>query len=124
MKFLKKVFFHSLHKYILASVLVLVIFIVNLCLNNFKELIHYINGVQIGGAVVFLIGGLSFVSYFGAFDTFGYAFSKLRKDPEKNYRDMYEFVSVKEDTFVVSLMFICLLHSISAALVLTFIIFP
>ena len=97
MKFLKKVFFHSLHKYIIATILVLVIFIVNLCLNNFKELIHYINGVQIGGAVVFLIGGLSLVSYFGAFDTFGYAFSKLRRNPEKNYRDMYEFVSVKEE---------------------------
>ena len=97
MKFLKKVFFHSLHKYIINASICVIILIINLCLNNFKELINYINGLQIGGAVVFLIGGLSLVSYFGAFDTFGYAFSKLKKDPEKNYRDMYEFVTVKAE---------------------------
>ncbi len=97
MKFLKKVFFHSLHKYIVNASICIIILIINLCLNNFKELINYINGLQIGGAVVFLIGGLSLVSYFGAFDTFGYAFSKIKKDPERNYRDMYEFVTVKAE---------------------------
>ena len=97
MKFFKKVFLHSFHKYIVSATIVLIILIINLSLNNFKELIHYVNGLQIGGAIVFLIGGLSLVSYFGAFDTFGYAFSKLRKDPEKNYRDMYEFVTVKAE---------------------------
>lgn len=97
MKFLKKVFFHSLHKYIISASLVLVVLIVSLSLNNFRELIYYVNGFQIGGAIVFLIGGLSLVSYFGAFDTFGYAFSKLKKDPEKQYRDMYEFVTIKEE---------------------------
>jgi hypothetical protein len=97
MKFFKKVFLHSLHKYIISASFCVIILIVNLSLNNFKELINYINGFQIGGAVIFLIGGLSLVSYFGAFDTFGYAFSKLKKDPEKNYRDMYEFVTVKEE---------------------------
>ena len=117
MKFLKKVFLHSLHKYIIGASICVIILIINLCLNNFNELINYVDGFQIGGAVVFLMGGLSLVSYYGAFDTFGYAFSKLKKDPEKQYRDMYEFVTVKETErkefkypyipyFVVGLIFI------------------
>lgn len=97
MKLFKKLFIHSLDKYVISSSIVLIILIVNLSLNNFRDLINYVNGLQIGGAVIFLIGGLSLVSYYGAFDTFGYAFSKLKKDPEKHYRDMYEFVTVKAE---------------------------
>lgn len=97
MKLLKKLFLHSFHKYIIGASIAVIILIINLCLKNFKELINYIDGLQIGGAVVFLIGGLSFVSYYGAFDSFGYAFSKIKKDPEKVYRDMYEYVAIKQE---------------------------
>ena len=96
MKFLKKVFFHSLSTYIIAASICVIILIVNLSLNNFKDLINYVNGFQVGGAVVFLIGCLVLVSYFGAFDSFGYAFSRFKKDPDKKYRDRYEYEAVKQ----------------------------
>ncbi len=117
MTFLKKLLFHSWTKYVIALGICIVILLVNLILNDFHYLINYINGFQAGGAVTFLIGGLSLVTYLGAFDTFGYGFSKLRRNPEKSYRDMYEYSNLKYEErrrkqwtfipyFVVGLVFI------------------
>ena len=85
---IKELIFHSPKKYIVLSIVGLLISLFYLINNKFIYMINYINDFFIGCAVIFFVGALSFVSYFGAFDLFSYNFKRFRFDcatRKKNY---------------------------------------
>ena len=81
--FLSKLFLHSWKKYIILTVVGLLILLVNLLLHDFTYLINYISGLQIAGIVIILVGGLSILNYFGAYDFWAYAFMRKGKNGKK-----------------------------------------
>jgi hypothetical protein len=76
----KKIFMHSPVKYVVLLILGLLIILANLLLNGFDHFLFYLNGVQIAGLSIVLMGGLSMLGYVGAFDFWGYTFSKKEED--------------------------------------------
>ena len=75
-----RLFMHSPVKYIVLTVFGLLIVLANLLLNGFDYFIYYINGFQIAGLSIIFMGGLSALGYVGAFDFWGYTFSKKNHD--------------------------------------------
>ena len=55
-----------------------------------------VDSFGIAGGAVFLIGMLQLVSYWGAFDTFGYSFSSFRH--KSRYEDLYEYTVKKQES--------------------------
>lgn len=80
---LKRLFLHSWKKYIVLSILGIVITILYLSFHSFRYLVDYISGLQLSGLVLIMCGGLSFLNYFGAYDIWTYAFSKRKKGEKK-----------------------------------------
>lgn len=76
----KRLFLHSLVKYIILIILGLLIVLANLLFNGFEFYTFYVGGVQIAGLAIILMGGLSMLGYYGAFDFWGYTFSKKTVD--------------------------------------------
>ena len=73
-------FLHSLVKYIIIAMLAVIIVLGNLLMNGFNYYHYYVDGVQIAGLVIIFIGGLSMLGYYGAYDFWGYTFSKKQLD--------------------------------------------
>ena len=88
----KRVFIHSLVKYIIIAVLAIIMVVINLCTNGFTY-IYFVDGVQISGAAIILIGGLSLIGYYGAFDFWGYTFSRKQLDGRRI--DISEYLEQK-----------------------------
>ena len=76
----KRLFLHSLVKYIVLINLGILIFFANLLFNGFEYYTFYVGGVQIAGLSLIFMGGLSMLGYYGAFDFWGYTFSKKTED--------------------------------------------
>ena len=76
----KRLFLHSPIKYVVLVILGLLIFLANLLFNGFDYYTFYVGGVQIAGLSIILMGGLSMLGYYGAFDFWGYTFSKKMED--------------------------------------------
>lgn len=91
MKFIKNIYYHlglNWKKYLLCFIIGAAICVLSISLNGrFDLLVSYVNGLFSGGFVVLCLGGLSIVSYHGAFDMFSYAFSKrdTKKQGYYNY---------------------------------------
>ena len=91
MKFLKKYFLQTWKKYLVVLSIGFAIVILNLALNGFDNSINYINGFFIAGFALLCIGGLSVLSYLGAYDFFSYAFYR-----KKARLDYMEYIQQKE----------------------------
>lgn len=76
----KRLFLHSPIKYVVLTILGLLIFLANLLFNGFEFYTFYVGGIQIAGLSLLFMGGLSMLGYYGAFDFWGYTFSKKTED--------------------------------------------
>ncbi len=116
-KSLRVLIFHSPVKYLICLVIAIAISIIVLLQTSFKYLTNYVNAfTTAGGALVFL-GLLSLVTFYGAFDTMGYAFSTFRT--KRRYHDLVEYTEAKAEKrrhsnlpyipyILVGVLFICL----------------
>ena len=90
----RKLFLHSPVRYIVGVVLALVIAFLCLISKGFEYRISYVDAFSVAGAAVFFIGLLQVVSYYGAFDIFGYSFSAFRRK-ERKYTDYVDYQNKK-----------------------------
>lgn len=91
MYLLRRLFEHSWKRYLITLLLGAAIVITYLYLKGFDIIINYINGFFISGFALLCIGGLSLLSFFGAYDFFSYAF--YRKKASQSFN---EYVEKKE----------------------------
>lgn len=77
---IRKVFLHSVKKYILLFFISLGLVLLGLSLNGFDVPIYYVNSFFFAGFAMVCIGGLSIINYFGGYDFMSYAFSKRNPD--------------------------------------------
>lgn len=96
MSFWKKVFFHSPVKYGVAAGLSIIVTLVNLYLYEFAK---YRIGESIinSGIIITLIGLLILCAFYGAFDTFAYAFNSMRNRKNRKYEDLVEYSQIKTE---------------------------
>ena len=90
----RKLFLHSPVRYIVGVVLALIIGVLCLLSNGFEYRISYVDAFSVAGAVVFFVGLLQVVSFYGAFDIFGYSFSSFRRK-ERKYTDYVDYQTKK-----------------------------
>ena len=90
----KKIFIHSPIRYIIALAIAIIFSLVYLIINGFNYKIFYLDAFTVAGSIDILVGLLALVTYFGAFDTFGYAFSTFKKD--RRYKDLVEYTDAKK----------------------------
>ena len=95
MTLLRRLFLHSWKRYLAAALTALAMAGLCLLTQGHTLRIHYVNAVTVAGAVVFLLGMLQLVSFFGAFDSFGYAFSSIGN--KRRYHDLYEYVTARKE---------------------------
>ena len=90
MDYFRKVFLHSPGHYIAALIVAVVVGVYRFAtLSDGVGVWFALYEIfSVSGLVTFLIGGLMTVSFFGAFDLFGYVFSSARSNGKyKNYAD-------------------------------------
>ena len=97
---LRKIFFHSPGHYIVALVIAVAV-----GLFRFSTLPVGISPwfvayevLSVSGYVTFLIGGLMTVSYFGAFDLFGFVFTPRGRNGQKKYKNYTEYTEKKTES--------------------------
>lgn len=83
----------------------LLISLIYLFINGFSLIINYCDAFFIAGFIIFSIGALSTLSYFGAFNTLGYSFyalgrvfSSKKEMKEKKYEDLVDYVEKKKQS--------------------------
>lgn len=91
---LGRLFRHGPLHYIIAVVLGAALVTVMLIRNSSQSRVAYGDAFTVAGAVVALVGLLGLVSYHGAFEIFGYAFSSLGV---RRYRTLYEYSEAKKE---------------------------
>jgi len=90
----KKIFIHSLNRYISALVFGIAIIVLNNCLiNGWNVLMNYVDAFFIAGASNILIGGLAWIGNTGAYDIFGYVFARKRP----NITCLYDYTESKRE---------------------------
>lgn len=95
MNLFKNIFLHSPIKYLILFLVASLIVLTNLFLNGFSYLYLYVDGFFISGFSLILVGFLSLLNYFGAYDFWSYAFSKKKTN---NYKvRLYEFSEEKKE---------------------------
>ncbi len=74
-------------KYLFSLIIGLFIFGLSLLSKQSVNLYNVVDGFFFGGLTLIFVGGLSIVTYLGAFDMFSYAFSKkdVKKEGYYNY---------------------------------------
>lgn len=73
-------------KYLICLIIGLTVTVLSIYTSGgFSYLVSYVNGTFSAGFVLLCLGGLSVVSYLGAFDMFSYAFSKKSTKKEGYY---------------------------------------
>lgn len=92
---IKKIFIHSYKKYIFLIVLGAIFTLVNLISHGFNHMIYYVNGTSIAGLALIFMGGLSLLGYFGAFEFWGYTFS--RKDMNGRRMEYSDYINQKKE---------------------------
>ena len=96
MKRLKELFRQRPRTYIIAGATSLALVLLSLVLKGFGKRIYYVDAFTIAGAVTILFGMLLLVWYFGAFDTFGFAFTNILRDPGERYKTLYDYSEIKK----------------------------
>ncbi len=97
MKRLKQLFLQSWKRYVTAGAFCVVLALIVLILKGFRHRVNYVDALTISGAVTFLIGMLMLVWYYGAFDTFGFAFTNIFRDPGKRFKSLYDYCEIKTE---------------------------
>lgn len=97
MNWIKRVFIHSWQRYLISFCLAIVLSLIYLCTRGFQTLIYYIDAFAIAGAIVFLCGALSLISYFGGFDTIRYGLASFRSGGRAKYEDLYDYSIQKKE---------------------------
>ena len=95
MSLFRRLFIHSPFKYIISFILAGAMSVGLLFYWGFDQKVYYNDAFFASGALFVAIGGLSFVSYFGAFDIFAYSFSLF--NPNRRYKDLYEYSTAKNE---------------------------
>lgn len=90
----RKLFLHSPVRYVGGVVLALIIGFLCLLSKGFEYRISYVDAFSVAGAAVFFMGLLQAMSYYGAFDIFGYSFSSFRTK-ERKYIDYVDYQTKK-----------------------------
>ena len=83
MSFFRKFIWHSPKHYIAAFILCAAVSFVMLWTRGYDKAFFYYDALSAAGGICFFFGLLKLVSYFGAFDTFGYSFGKMRQNGTK-----------------------------------------
>lgn len=91
---IRKIFIHSYKKYIFLMILGGIISITNLFFHSFNHKIYYVNGTSIAGLSLIFMGCLSILSYFGAYEFWGYTFS--RKDFDGRRMEYSDYIAQKK----------------------------
>lgn len=94
MTWFRKLFLHSLVRYIVAFAICATFSLVYLIINGWNYKIYYVDAFTVGGSISVLFGGLVLVTYLGAFDTFGYAFSTFGRN--RKYKDLVDYTEKKQ----------------------------
>lgn len=92
MNLFKKLFFHSLNKYLTAIGIVIILTGIYVLING-RVIQMILNGLSLAGFATVLIGGIMTTAYFGSFDSFGYSFKKVlnyKKNRKLTYVDYIE----------------------------------
>lgn len=63
--------------------------------DGFNYIVYYSNGAFIAGGVLFCVGLLTVVNYFGGLDIFSYMFNK-HPNPQGNRESLYEYSERKK----------------------------
>lgn len=95
MRLLKSIFFHSPIKHVILFILGCFIIVINGFTVGFDHLISYVDGTFVAGFSLILIGGLSTLNYFGAYDFWSYTFSK--RNPNGTKKPLYEYSAEKKE---------------------------
>ena len=97
MSWMRRFVLHSPKVYIAALILNILVCFPVLLGKGFDRLIFYYDGMTAAGAVSILVGLLILVSYFGAFDIFGYSFSMVKYGwSDYSLRRDKDYVAYKE----------------------------
>lgn len=93
----KKLFLHSPLKYVIVIVVELLMMLLYFLIreNGFKLLLDYVNATSIAGFAMVMVGLLSLVCYYGAFDIFSYGFSTFHRT-ERRFHDLHEYSEFKK----------------------------
>lgn len=96
---LKKLFFQSPGHYIAALILAVAVgaFRFSTLPEGIDARFVWYEVLSVSGYVTFLIGALLTVSYLGAFDLFGYAFSPGRMGEHRKYKDFVHYSNQKAE---------------------------
>lgn len=90
----RKMFLHSLVKYIVSLIIGIILVITTLSIKGFSYLVSYEDAFFIAGAVVIFIGILSLLSNYGAFDLLAYSgkyvYNMSKKRKVERYPDYVE----------------------------------
>lgn len=95
---LRKFFLHSPGHYFAAVILAVVVAGFRLYMlpwNGDNLWFALYDSISVAGGVTFLVGALLAVTYFGAFDLFGYVF--LRAAEKQNYKSYAHYANAKEE---------------------------
>ena len=113
--FIKKVFIHSLKKYVIIFIVAVILVLIGLLINGFDWTINYVNSFFFSGFAMICIGGLSIINYYGGYDFMAYAFSKKHVNGKKiQYIDYIEKQNSKRESrqlpfgpyFVIGVLFL------------------
>lgn len=92
----QKIIFHSPIKYLIIFILTSIVCLLISFIKNFT-LIGFVDAFFISGTITFVIGLLSLLSYFGAFDTFAYSFSYVKNSYSKSNNKNIDFYNYKQN---------------------------
>lgn len=95
MELFKKIFCHSVKKYVTALCIACGLTVAYLILNGHNHIKFYCDGFFIAGSATFLIGCLSCVTFYGAFEGFSYGFKNFRKTRSGD-DTFYDYVANKQ----------------------------
>lgn len=99
MESLRKALFHSPGHYIVALVIAVAVglFRFSTLPEGMSPWYVCYEVLSVSGYVTFLIGGLMTVSYFGAFDLFGFVFTPRGQNGKKKYKNYTEYTEKKSE---------------------------
>lgn len=94
MRIFKKLFLHSFKHYMIAVGSFLGLVIIFMWLKKFNTS-NFPAAFATSGLILTFVGLLLLLSYFGAFDTLGYAFTTFKSRHRRPYKDLVEYTEVK-----------------------------
>lgn len=94
MRVIKKLFLHSRKHYIISISISIAFIFAYVALRNFN-LFFIPDALKTSGILTALIGLLILTIFYGAFDTFIYAFKVARKGKNREYKDLVEYTDYK-----------------------------